>query len=154
LRGIFLFLTQPILNKINQKCFLLEQECDRVKETSKWLTGQLTYTEIDKTILVRALERQFYLLIEWIVDIGNLLIDTLIMRDPGSYEDIIMILEDEKVIAKQNASQMRRLTKLRKFFVKEYDESLRYDWLNEITLIEEVLSFIQQIKEYCEIQSQ
>jgi uncharacterized protein YutE (UPF0331/DUF86 family) len=118
------------------------------------LTGQLTYTEIDKTILVRALERQFYLLIEWIVDIGNLLIDTLIMRDPGSYEDIIMILEDEKVIAKQNASQMRRLTKLRKFFVKEYDESLRYDWLNEITLIEEVLSFIQQIKEYCEIQSQ
>ncbi len=148
-----MFLTQPILQKIHQKCSLLEQECGRAIETSKWLTGQYAYSEIDKTILVRSVERQFYLLIEWIVDIGNLLIDTLIMRDPGSYEDIIMILEDEMVITTHNANQLKRLTALRKLFVKEYDESLMYDWLNEITLVDEVLSFTQHIKAYCETQT-
>ena len=149
-----MFLTQPILQKIHLKCSLLEQECDRVKETSKWLMSQHAFGEVDKTILVRALERQFYLLIEWIVDIGNLLIDTLIMRDPGSYEDIIMILEDEKVITTHNANSLKKLTSLRKLFVKEYDESLMYDWLNEITLVDEVLSFTQHIKAYGETQTQ
>ena len=32
------------------------------------------------------------------MDVGNLMIDGFIMRDPGSYEDIIDILIDEKVI--------------------------------------------------------
>ena len=36
--------------------------------------------------------------IESIIDVGNTMIDGFIMRDPGGYEDIIDIMEDEKVI--------------------------------------------------------
>ena len=34
---------------------------------------------------------------ESMMDVGNLMIDGFIMRDPGSYEDIIDILVDEKL---------------------------------------------------------
>ena len=45
-----------------------------------------------------ALERIANVLIESIIDVGNTMIDGFIMRDPGSYEDIIDIMEDERVI--------------------------------------------------------
>lgn len=51
-----------------------------------------------------ALERLVQLLIESIIDVGNMMIDGFIMRDPGSYEDIIDILEDEKVIPQSESS--------------------------------------------------
>src|SRR5699024_12767863 len=44
------------------------------------------------------LERIVHMLIESTLDVGNMMIDVFIMRDPGSYEDIIDILVDEKVI--------------------------------------------------------
>ncbi len=45
-----------------------------------------------------ALERIAHTLVESIIDVGNSMIDGFIMRDPGSYDDIIDIMEDEKVI--------------------------------------------------------
>lgn len=45
-----------------------------------------------------ALERAVHMIIESILDVGNMMIDGFIMRDPGSYHDIIDILIDEKVI--------------------------------------------------------
>ncbi|HLR71218.1 MAG TPA: HepT-like ribonuclease domain-containing protein, partial [Pseudogracilibacillus sp.] len=44
------------------------------------------------------LERIVHVLIESVLDVGNMMIDGFIMRDPGSYEDIIDILVDEEVI--------------------------------------------------------
>lgn len=54
-------------------------------------------TEIEK----KALERIVHLLIENVLDVGNAMIDGFIMRDPGSYDDIIDILVDEKVVKKR-----------------------------------------------------
>jgi uncharacterized protein YutE (UPF0331/DUF86 family) len=45
-----------------------------------------------------ALERICHMSIETILDVGNAIIDGFIMRDPGSYEDIIDILLDRKVL--------------------------------------------------------
>ena len=45
-----------------------------------------------------ALERMVQISIDSVLDVGNAMIDGFIMRDPGSYEDIIDILLDEKVI--------------------------------------------------------
>lgn len=42
------------------------------------------------------------------LDVGNAVIDGFIMRDPGSYEDIIDILQDEKVISEEKAMQFKR----------------------------------------------
>ncbi|EMR05131.1 hypothetical protein C772_02891 [Bhargavaea cecembensis DSE10] len=67
-----------------------------------------------------AQERIAHNLIEAVIDIGNTLIDGFIMRDPGSYEDIIDILLDEKVIEADMESPLKELIGLRKMIVREF----------------------------------
>ncbi|TWI60099.1 DUF86 domain-containing protein [Halalkalibacter nanhaiisediminis] len=67
-----------------------------------------------------ALERMAYVVIESIIDVGNSMIDGFIMRDPGGYEDIIDILEDEKVINADHARSFKYVIGLRKQLVQEY----------------------------------
>lgn len=69
-----------------------------------------------------ALERLAQGWIEAIIDTGNQMIDGFIMRDPGSYEDILAILEDEKVIPEEVFTGLTRLIKLRKTLTRDYIE--------------------------------
>jgi uncharacterized protein YutE (UPF0331/DUF86 family) len=69
-----------------------------------------------------AMERIAHNLIESVIDIGNTLIDGFIMRDPGSYEDIIDILLDEKVIEADMEAPLKELVGLRKMIVREFME--------------------------------
>ncbi|WP_010095030.1 type VII toxin-antitoxin system HepT family RNase toxin [Ornithinibacillus scapharcae] len=78
-----------------------------------------------------ALERLVQLLIESIIDVGNMMIDGFIMRDPGSYEDIIDILEDEKVIPTAESKPYKAVIELRKMLVKDYLE-INHDKLSEV----------------------
>ena len=48
-----------------------------------------------------AFERIAQMLIESSVDIGNMVIDGFVLRDPGNYKDVIDILELEGVISKE-----------------------------------------------------
>ncbi|PWU68153.1 DUF86 domain-containing protein [Gracilibacillus dipsosauri] len=68
------------------------------------------------------LERITQVLIESILDVGNMMIDGFLMRDPGSYVDIILILVDEKVIPNEELEAYQSLIHLRKMLVKEYDQ--------------------------------
>lgn len=67
-----------------------------------------------------AAERLFHTFIEGMTDIGNLLIDGFIMRDPGSYEDIVDIMEDEQVYSPAHAQAFKEIVKMRKGLVVEY----------------------------------
>lgn len=67
-----------------------------------------------------ALERIANVLIESIIDVGNTMIDGFIMRDPGSYEDIIDIMEDERVITSEMAGPLKQVIELRKMIVREF----------------------------------
>jgi len=67
-----------------------------------------------------ALERIAHLLIEAVLDVGNAMIDGFIMRDPGSYEDIIDILNDENVINQSNAKGLKTIIQYRKSLVQHY----------------------------------
>ena len=67
-----------------------------------------------------ALERIAHMLIESVVDVGNMIIDRFIMRDPGSYKDVLDILEMEQVIPAQDAQMMRNTLYLRQWFVRDY----------------------------------
>jgi uncharacterized protein YutE (UPF0331/DUF86 family) len=67
-----------------------------------------------------ALARAFHLYIEAMTDIGNLLIDGFIMRDPGSYEDIVDIMQDENVYTSEQADAFKRIVSLRKSMITEY----------------------------------
>ncbi len=42
------------------------------------------------------------------------------MRDPGGYEDIIDILEDENVITVQECDELKKIVQLRKTLAYEY----------------------------------
>ncbi|MGD6842767.1 DUF86 domain-containing protein [Bacillus infantis] len=74
----------------------------------------------DSEIERAALERVSHLLIEAILDVGNSMIDGFIMRDPGSYEDIVDILEDEKVISSEMAGSYKAIIQYRKELVQNY----------------------------------
>ena len=60
-------------------------------------------------IFQNCIERITHNTIESFMDVGNLIIDGFIMRDPGSYDDIIDILIDEKVIASEMEKPFKEL---------------------------------------------
>ncbi|RYG74492.1 DUF86 domain-containing protein [Lentibacillus lipolyticus] len=70
----------------------------------------------DKLFLERAAE----VMIESMLDVGNMMIDGFIMRDPGSFEDIIDILIDEKVLPESDEAGYKEMIGLRKMVVKDY----------------------------------
>ncbi|ATP41570.1 hypothetical protein CSE16_16875 [Solibacillus sp. R5-41] len=67
-----------------------------------------------------ALQRIGHNLMEAMMDVGNLIIDGFIMRDPGSYEDIIDIFVDEKVITPELDAPIKAVVGLRKMIVREF----------------------------------
>lgn len=69
-----------------------------------------------------ALERLVQNTIESIIDVGNKMIDGFIMRDPGGYEDIIDILEDETVLPGAEAGALRKVIDLRRMLVQNYTD--------------------------------
>lgn len=69
-----------------------------------------------------ALERMVHVMIESILDVGNMMIDGFIMRDPGSYEDIIDILIDEKVLPAEQETAFKDIVGWRKKIVNEYQD--------------------------------
>lgn len=75
---------------------------------------------LDSKINILALERIGHNLMEAMMDVGNLMIDGFIMRDPGSYEDIIDILVDEKVITPEMDAPLKAIVGLRKMLVREF----------------------------------
>ena len=68
--------------KIEQMLVCLE------RATSTFQEKKIYETEFE----FYALERIAHLMIDCVLDVGNAMIDGFIMRDPGSYEDIIDIL--------------------------------------------------------------
>ena len=88
-----------------------------------------------------AFERIAQMLIESSVDIGNMIIDGFILRDPGNYKDVIDILALEQVISKETQQNINQTVDVRKQFVHYYDE---LDTANLMTLFDNALPFYRQ----------
>ncbi|MCP1145691.1 DUF86 domain-containing protein [Lysinibacillus endophyticus] len=98
---------------------------NKITVTLKHLEELLTIFEGDHNWLADeisnlALQRIGHNVIEAMMDVGNLIIDGFIMRDPGSYDDIIDILIDEKVIEAEMEKPMKDVVGLRKMLVREF----------------------------------
>ena len=81
-----------------------------------------------------SLERLVHMLIESTLDVGNMMIDGFIMRDPGSYEDIIDILVDEKVLPEEDSAAYKDVIQLRNAVVRDYlsiDHALLHETIAE-----------------------
>lgn len=96
--------------KITNNLEYMDSLMNTFQQTDNWLID-----DIHKL----AVERIANVLIEAIIDVGNSMIDGFIMRDPGSYEDIIDILLDEKVITVEMEQPLKTLIGLRRGLVRD-----------------------------------
>lgn len=105
----------------------------------------------DSIIELNALERICHVLIDCILDVGNAMIDGFIMRDPGSYEDIINILEDEKVLSKKHADGIKLFVQYRKGIVQDYMYINHEELLSQLKdSLEDIKAFAPQVRSYLE----
>lgn len=90
------------------------------------LEEKLVYIDkLSKEVVISegfALERVCHMLIEAVVDVGNMIIDGFVMRDPGSYQDVIDILEMEKVISSISKDEISNTLPTRQWFVRNYTD--------------------------------
>ncbi len=97
---------------------------NKITETVRYMNSLLEFYERQQEWISfsdqLALERVGANVIESIIDVGNSMIDGFIMRDPGSYDDIIDILVDEKVITKEMDQPLKQVIALRKMLVREF----------------------------------
>jgi uncharacterized protein YutE (UPF0331/DUF86 family) len=126
-------------DSIEETLVFLDKQMDLFRKNGPW------ETEIE----IAALERLTHTMIEGILDVGNLMIDGFIMRDPGSYDDIIDILSDEKVITKEMHASFLKLVQTRKMLVQQYTRidhrSLEDAFTKELAILEQ---FSGRVREY------
>jgi len=98
-------------NKITTNLQYLDKLLAIFEAEDNWLQSDITKL---------AIERIGHNVMESMMDVGNLMIDGFIMRDPGSYEDIIDILIDEKVVSSDMEASLKAVVGLRKMLVREF----------------------------------
>jgi uncharacterized protein YutE (UPF0331/DUF86 family) len=99
---------------------------EQIEATLQFLDKQINFYENQESWISpmekSALERTAHTMIEAVLDVGNAMIDGFIMRDPGSYEDIIDILDDEKVVTADMSKGLKRIVQFRKILVQQYTD--------------------------------
>jgi uncharacterized protein YutE (UPF0331/DUF86 family) len=95
-----------------------------------------------------AAERALHLAAECMVDVGSVMIDGFIMRDPGGYLDIVDILEDEKVIDAGVAGRLRELIAVRERLVRHYTEITWEEIFPHLQDVDWYQEFANQVKTY------
>lgn len=127
--------------KIEKTLLFYEENLQLIEPNSTWTS----------VVEKKALERISHLTIEAILDVGNSMIDGFIMRDPGSYEDIIDILEDEKVVTTEVANELKEIIRFRKVIVQDYLEINHDELISSFQKNKESLaSFPQAVRSYLE----
>lgn len=128
---------------------------EKIETTLKYLESQIElfvsqsewYTPLEKA----ALERVTQMMLDSVLDVGNAMIDGFIMRDPGSYEDIIDILMDEKVVSSVNGLALKELIPFRKKLVQFYTEVDHQQLKQQFTAhLPAITSFAHSVRIYLE----
>ncbi|MFP7297389.1 DUF86 domain-containing protein [Neobacillus niacini] len=126
-------------DKLETTLVFLEKQISLYSSQNQWST------QIEKA----ALERITHLMIESVLDVGNAMIDGFIMRDPGSYEDIIDILIDEKVVSAQTGNNLKTLIHYRKTLVQLYMEINHSELQNQFSAhINTLALFPKNVRDY------
>lgn len=94
----------------------MEEILNYMEKVMEELSKHSYHSFADKLLL----ERLIHVSIESILDVGNMMIDGFIMRDPGSYDDIIDILTDERVLPEEEQQGYKEFVRLRKSVVQQY----------------------------------
>ncbi|MEH7440841.1 DUF86 domain-containing protein [Bacillus sp. JJ1122] len=126
---------------------------EQIETTLQFLETQINFFESqdswESAMEKAALERLGHTMIEAVLDVGNAMIDGFIMRDPGSYEDIIDILDDEKVVTAEMSEGLKKIVLFRKMLVQQYTavdhDALKASFAAELPLLK---PFSEKVREY------
>ncbi|TFB24253.1 DUF86 domain-containing protein [Filobacillus milosensis] len=121
---------------------------EHIENTLLYMNGLLETYEQKKSVSFLeklGIERLAQMVVESIIDVGNMMIDGFIMRDPGSYDDIIDILVDEEVIPKEDEQAYKDTIALRKMLVREYT-NINHDEIEEI--LSQHVSTLEKFRPY------
>ena len=110
-----MFITNELKRQVSD---LLEGLTTRVNWLQS-LAGREDDWEQDLTYLLAA-ERALHTSVEYTTDIGSLIIDALVMRDPGSYADIIKVLVEEQVLPEAWFQEFEPIFPLRARFIRDH----------------------------------
>lgn len=102
--------------------FVDREKIEQILQYIDELLDEFDQHSFNSSLEKLGLERIVHMFIESTLDVGNMMIDGFIMRDPGSYEDIINILVDEKVIPISDQENFKAVIKLRNVVVRDYVE--------------------------------
>lgn len=72
-------------------------------------------------VLCNAAERAFHIAVECVTDVGNDLIDALVMRDAGGYADIVKVLAEEHVVSTAWYEKFLGAVEFRQRLIREYN---------------------------------
>lgn len=135
--------------------FVDQQHIKKTLEFTEEILKELDQFKYDSVVEKFALERMTQLIIESIIDVGNMMIDGFIMRDPGSYEDIIDILVDEEVLPESETDNYKEIIGLRNMLVKDYlqvnSQQLKETVLKNKSILDE---FSAHIRNYLKKESE
>lgn len=95
-----------------------------------------------------AVERALHLGVECMIDVGSVLIDGFVMRDPGGYLDIVDILADEQVITEEVEQKLKDHVRLRERLIRYYHELSPEEWIPKTKDAYFYRLFIAQVKNY------
>ncbi|WML30221.1 DUF86 domain-containing protein [Neobacillus sp. OS1-32] len=126
---------------------------EKIETTLVYLEAQIrlfaSKKEWETPLEKAALERITQMCLESVLDVGNTMIDGFIMRDPGSYEDIIDILMDEKVISQETGEALKVLISFRKPLVQSYTDIDHQQLLEQFSQHLPALSiFAENVRDY------
>ena len=129
-------------NKITITLAHLDEIIEILEKEENWLKDDLS---------ILALQRIGHNMMEAMMDVGNLVIDGFIMRDPGSYEDIVDILVDEKVITPEMEKPLKEVVGLRKMIVREFVQVNNEEVIKVLTTnLNAVKQFSPRVTSYLE----
>ena len=137
--------------EIGDHMYFVDRE--KIEEILKYLEMQiqlfLSQKEWSTPLEKAALERLNQMMIESVLDVGNAMIDGFIMRDPGSYDDIIDILMDEKVISAETGNCLKILIQYRKRLIQFYTDVDHRELQETFSKhLQELVKFAANVREY------
>lgn len=131
--------------------FVDREKIEQILKYMERVMGEMNQYSYNSFTDQLVLERMVHVSIESILDVGNMMIDGFIMRDPGSYEDIIDILTDERVLPETEQDGYKAYIRLRKKVVQQYTaidhEELHRVWNREKSAIQQ---FPDRVRTYLE----
>jgi uncharacterized protein YutE (UPF0331/DUF86 family) len=96
-----------------------------------------------------AAERALHIATESMTDAANLIIDTLVMRDPGSYPDIIRVLAEEEVVSQDWFERFEGCLLFRNRLVHKFREVSADEVRDAVqTYASEFSQYIQAVGQY------